>query len=353
MFSGLIQNKRITLQEKAVFLRQLHAMVTAGIPLVKALNMIAEQTQHKYFSNLIFDISRRLEEGVSLADAFAHYPEVFPKIYTQAIVAAETAGRLQEVLGELAVEQEEEAKFLVSIRNSLVYPVFVLLSMIAVSIILIVVVIPRLESLFLENSQLLPKSTLFLIAIANFFINYWLAVIAILIGIYYAAKFFVKSDEGRYMVDTFYVKAPGISNILKTIYMARFSHTLSMLIKSGVPIISAVVIVSGVIGNEVYRRNLLFCAEQLERGIPLSVPITNSNIYPSIMGQMLVAGEQTGEMDGVLESMSKYFKEDSEDKIKLVSNLVEPALIVVIGVGVAIIVFSVMVPIYQIASLIK
>lgn len=353
MFFGLVQSKRITLQEKAVFLRQLHAMVTAGVPIVKALNMIAEQTGHKYFSNLIFDISRRLEEGVSLSESFAHYPEVFPKIYTQAIVAAETSGRLQEVLGELAVEQEEEAKFLVSIRNSLVYPIFVLLSMIAVAIILIVVVIPRLESLFLENSQLLPKSTIFLISIANFFIKYWLAIIAVIAGIYYAARFFVRSEQGRYIVDNFYIKFPGLSNILTTIYMARFSHTLSMLIRSGVPIISAVVIVSDVIGNEVYKRNLLFCAEQLERGIPLSVPITSSNIYPSIMGQMLVAGEQTGEMDGVLDSMSKYFKQDSEDKIKLVSNLVEPALIVIIGVGVAIVVFSVMVPIYQIASLIK
>lgn len=353
MFLGLIQSKKISLGEKAVFLRQLSAMVTAGVPLVKALNMIAEQTQHKYFSNVIFDISRRLEEGVSLADAFGHYEDIFPKIYTQSVAAAETAGRLEQVLGELAVEQEEEAKFINSIRNSLIYPVFVLLSMIAVAIILIVVVVPRLESLFLENSQVLPASTKFLISTANFFINYWLAVTAVLVGIYYGLKFFTMSQQGRLIVDSIYMKTPGLSNILRTIYMARFSHTLAMLIKSGVPIINAIVIVSNVIGNEVYRKNLLFCAQQLERGIPLSVPVTQSGIYPSIMGQMLVAGEQTGEMDNVLDSMSKYFKDDSEDKIKLVSNLVEPALIVVIGVGVAIIVFSVMVPIYQIASLVK
>lgn len=353
MVFGLIQTKKVSLQEKAVFLKQLHAMVTAGVPLVKALNMIAEQTQHKYFSNLIFDISRRLEEGESLSVAFGHYDEIFPKIYTQAIKAAETAGRLEEVLGELAIEQDEEAKFVTGLRNSLVYPIFIFISMIAVSIILIVVVIPRLENLFLENSQMLPKSTITLIAIANFFIKYWLAVIAVVFGFYYAMKFFVRSEQGRFFVDSVYLKTPWLNNILKTIYMARFSHTLSMLIKSGVPIINAIMIVSGVIGNEVYKKNLIYCAGQLERGIPLSVPISGSKIYPSIMGQMLVAGEQTGEMDGVLDSMSKYFKQDAEDKLKLVSNLVEPALIVVIGVAVALVVFSVMVPIYQIATLVK
>ena len=345
--------RRVGLGERAVFTRQLAAMVEAGISLVKALNMIADQTSNKQFAAVIFDISRRLEEGENLSVALSHYSDVFPKLYISAIRAAEASGRLQDVLKELAIQQEDDNRFISSIRNAVVYPIFIIVAMIVVGFILTIVVIPKLESLFADSQTPLPFTTMAFIATAKFLQRYWYIILIIIAGIIYSLRLYSKTKNGKYFFDNLIINLPGFSGLIKGIYMARFARTFSMLIKSGVPIIDSITIVSDMLGNEVYKSIFLNAASQLERGIPLSTPISKSKEFPSVVGQMVLAGEQTGKLDEILLSMAQYYKEDSDSKIKLLSSLVEPALIIVVGLGVAFIVFSIMLPIYQIAGTIQ
>ena len=344
---------RVSLRDLSLFTRSLSATISAGLPIVKALSIIKDQSSNEYFGRIISDIIKRLEEGERFSGALAKYPKVFNKVYIASIQAAEASGKFNAVLKDLADTLEKEYKLDSSIKGAVAYPLFIVVAMVATAIILLVVVVPKIETIFQESGISLPLATRILIATGNFFNNFWYLVLVILVGFGVWLRYFIVSPQGFVVYSKVLIKSPFIKDLFTDVYMTRFSKTLGMLVNAGVPIVDAVKLVGYVINNAVFFKILKNVAFQLERGVPMSAPLSKAKEIPAIVSQMVAVGEQTGKLDEILASLSKFYEEETSRKVTMVSSLLEPILLIIVGGGVGIIVFSIIVPLYQIAGTIS
>lgn len=345
--------KKVSLRDLSLFTRSLSATITAGLPIVKALTILKDQTNNPYFEEIIADIIKRLEEGERFSMALSRYPQVFNKVYIASIKAAEASGKFDEVLKDLADTLEKEYKLDSSIRGAVAYPIFIILAMIATAIILLTMVVPKLETIFKESGVTLPLSTRALIASGNFFNNYWYLVLMIVIGLVIWLRYFLRSPQGFIFTSKLALSVPVIKDLFIDVYMTRFAKILGMLIKAGVPIVESVRLVGQVVSNSVYSQILTNVAYQLERGVPMSVPLSKAKEFPAIVSNMVAVGEQTGKLDEILHSLTIFYEEETSRKVTTVSSLLEPILLVIVGGGVGVIVFAIIVPLYQIAGTIS
>jgi type IV pilus assembly protein PilC len=347
-FSSLF--RKVSMREKALFTRALSAMVSAGLPLIRGLELLGSQTKNKYFFAIIADLVAHLEQGEQLSVALNRYHQVFGEVYISSVRAAEASGKFEQVLKDLADQQEKEYKFASAIKAAIAYPVFILVTMIVTGAILIVVVIPKLEDVFTQSNITLPLATRILISVASFLQHSWLILILIIIAIVVWVRYYLRTDSGQAVWGELILKIPAFKDLFIAIYMTRFARTLGMLTNAGVPIIEAVKIIAQVMDNAVYRKTLTHVAGQLERGVPMSEPISKSRYFPPIVSQMILVGEQTGKLDEVVTSLSEFFDDEVNKKVSLVTSLLEPILLVLVGVGVGTIVFAIIIPIYQISA---
>lgn len=341
--------QRVTLKEKAFFARQLATMIGSGLTLDKGLSILVAQTKNPILRKTIELVIKDLEAGLPFSTAISKYPKVFDRVFVNVVISGEAVGRLSEVLDRLAGQLEKQNSFGSKIKGALLYPAFIVVAMIAIAIIMMVKVVPELKTIFLEAGAQLPWSTKLLIAVSDSLAGFWwiyiLALIGIIIGIYYG----LKTNWAQYAISKLEINAPG--QVGRDIYMARFTRTLGMLISAGTPIIEALNITAEVINNKIYSERIKQAASQVEKGVPLSVPIERAKIFPVIVPQMISVGEQTGKLDETLQKLAEYYEEESDDKIKGLSSLFEPVIIVIIGLAVAFLVFSILMPIYQIAQI--
>lgn len=348
-----INFKKVSLREVSLFTRSLSATISAGLPIVKALSIIKEQTNNDYFEQVITDLIKRLEEGERFSSALSRYPKIFDRVYVASIQAAEASGKFDTVLQDLADTLEKEYKLDSSIKGALAYPLFIVFAMIIAAVILLAVVVPKIETIFQESNVSLPLATRMLIATGTFFSNYWYLVLMILAGIIVWLRYFFKSPQGYIFYSKLILKIPFVKDLFVDVYITRFTKTLGMLIQAGVPIVEAVKLVGYVVSNAVYSKILKRVAYQLERGVPMSLPLSKSKEFPAIVSQMIAVGEQTGKLDEILVSLTELYEEETSRKVAMVSSLLEPVLLIVVGLGVGVIVFSVLVPLYQIAGTIQ
>jgi type IV pilus assembly protein PilC len=344
---------RVTTREKALFTRSLAATIAAGLPIVKALDILARQTKNEYLKGAINDIVRRLEEGEKFSNALSRYPKIFDPVYIASVSAAEASGKFDEVLRDLADQQEKEYKLESSVKGALVYPLFIVCAMIVAGVILLTLVVPKIQSIFTEAQIALPLATRILIGTANFVTRYWYLVIGIISGLIIWLKYYLASESGKLVYSRFVLKTPVLREVFVNVYMVRFAKTLAMLIKAGVPIVQAVQLVGQVLNNAVYERTLANVAHQLERGVSMSTPLAEAEEFPPIVSQMVVVGEQTGKLDEVMLSLSNFFEEESARSVQTITSLLEPILLIIVGVGVGTMVFAIIVPLYQVSSAIK
>lgn len=345
--------KRVSLREKSLFTRSLSAMISAGLPITKALTIIRNQTINRYFQSVISDVVKQLEEGVSFSRALSKYPKIFNKVYVASIKAAEASGKFDVVLQDLADTMEKEYKLDSAVKSAVAYPLFIVGAMVVTAIILLTVVVPKIQTIFQESNITLPLSTRMLIAVGGFLNNFWYLILFILAGLIIWLRYFLVSPQGYVFYSNLLVKTPIIRDLFIDIYMTRFAKTMEILVKAGVPIVEAVRLVGLVMSNALYTKILTNVAFQLERGIPMSVPLSKSKYFPPIVSQMVNVGEQTGKLDEILGSLTRFYDEETARKVTIVSSLLEPALLVIVGAGVGIIVFSIIVPLYQIAGTIS
>lgn len=344
---------KVSLRDLSLFTRSLSATISAGLAIVKALNIIKDQSSNEYFKGIISDIVKRLEEGERFSAALSHYPKVFNKVYIASVQAAEASGKFDAVLKDLADTLEKEYKLDSSIKGAVAYPLFIVVAMVAACIILLTVVVPKIESVFIESEVTLPLATRMLIATGKFFNNYWYLTLIIIVALVVWLKYFLSSPQGFVVYSKALIKIPLIKGLFTDVYMTRFSKTLGMLVNAGVPIVDAVKLVGYVINNAVYYKILKNVAFQLERGIPMSAPLSKAKEFPAIVSQMIAVGEQTGKLDEILVSLAKFYEEETDRKVATTSSLLEPILLIIVGGGVGIIVFSILVPLYQIAGTIS
>ena len=343
--------KRVSGKDKAFLARQLATMLSAGLPLVQSLRTLISQTKKEHLREVLENVVSRVETGKTFTESIADYPEVFDDYFVALVRSGEVSGKLDRVLTELADQLEGDDRLLSTIKGALYYPVFIVIAMIVVGIILMVRVIPTLTEIFKESGVTLPWSTRFLIGTSNFLIHYWYICLVILVLSVVLGRIFLISDFGKEILDKIKIKTPIVSSLTQSMYMVNFTRNFSMLIRSGVPIVEALNIVSKIIGNSYYEKAILEIVKEVERGVPLSVPIQKNPLFPIIVGQMVKVGEETGRVDQILNNLSKYFQTQTETRLKGLISLFEPAILVIIGIGVAIMVFAILLPIYQIAQI--
>lgn len=337
---------KVSLRDKALFARQLATMISAGLPIVQAMRVVEQQLNNKRFKSALNEIMRDIEGGYGLSTALAKHDTIFDKIFVSLTHAGENSGQLDDVLNELADRLENDTNFQNKIKSAMYYPAFVLIVMMIMGIYVTVQVIPQLIPLFEDTGTQLPMSTKILIFFSTSLVHFWYVYIVGIIGLIIGGKVLLSTETAQDFVAKYSVKVPMIGPLLKGAYMTSFLKTFSMLARAGIPIIEAIRLTADSIGNRTYKRALLETIPKIEKGIPLSVPLSQDARFPFIIGQMVLVGEQTGRMDSVLATLGRFYANETEMRVKGFASIIEPVIIGVMGMGVAFLVFAVIGPIF-------
>jgi len=329
----LDQNK-ISLKEKTVFIRQLSTMISAGLPLSQSLATLKQQAPSPRIMRLLDQLIRDIEGGTQLSTAFKNYEKSFTQTEISIIEAGEASGKLDEVLKRIATQSEDRYKNIKKIKNAFIYPAFLIVVVVGIVTLMMVYVIPQMESMYASfGDAKLPALTKFLIAIISAF------------------RIYLKTDSGRFLWDTFKLKIPVIGSFLQINYVAIFARTMESLVGAGVPILDALKIVGDSMPNKLFKKKISDAAGKVKAGQPLSEPLRKSDIFPPLVPQMVRVGEQTGELDMMLKNLADYYDEEIENQTKSMQSMIEPVMMVVMGGLVGLIIIGIMMPLYNFGSI--
>lgn len=340
----------VSFDELVIATRQLSTMIESGLVLSEALSILVEQQSNKNFKKVLEEVLRDVNSGLDLASALRKHPDVFPALYCSLVKAGEQAGNLDVILTEMANNLERDREFRSRIKGAMVYPAMVISMMFIVLGIMMFYVIPRLTSLYTQSNIDLPLPTKILIGTSNFFISYWwVMLIFIVIGIIVFRKW-VATEEGKYNFDKFLLKVPLVGKVIKGTSLTSFTRTFGLLATAGVPILDSIGIVSEVIDNSVYKQALAQTRLGVERGLTMSVQLQEVGVFPAIVSQMYRVGEETGKVDKVSFKLAEYFESEADHLVKNLSVIIEPVILIILGVGVAFLVLSIILPIYKLTT---
>jgi type IV pilus assembly protein PilC len=341
---------RVAFEDVVVATRQLATMIESGLVLSEAMDILVDQQSNKKLKTALEEISRDIKNGLDLTSAIKKHPDIFPPLYGNLIKSAEQAGNLDVVLVQMADNMEKEREFRGKVRGAMIYPVIIFLMMGAVMAIMIFFVIPRLTSLYTQSSIDLPLPTKILIGVSSFFLSYWwiMLIVAILIGI--GLNRMLANPEGRYIFDAFLLKVPVVGRIIRGTVLTNFTRTFGQLSSAGVPILEALQTIKDITTNRVYKKALEDTYLGVERGLTFSAQLDAVGVFPKIISQMFKVGEETGKIDKVAFKMADYFESEVDNMLKNLTVLIEPIVLVVLGVGVGFIVLSVILPIYKLTT---
>lgn len=340
--------KKVSLVDRTMFTRNLRVMVASGISLPRALGVLAEQSRSKRFKKVILEIKGSVLKGMSFSQSLSKYPNIFPEVFVNMIKVGEEGGTLDEVLDVLTNQMEKEHEIKSKVKGAMVYPTVILIAMFVIGIIMLIVVVPKLSKLFNDLGMDLPLTTRMVINVGNFLSKYWYTIPFIIILFIALISFSLKTRLGKRFFDGLVLKIPGISSIIKKMYSARTVRTLSSLISAGVPIVRSLEIVSGALGNVYYKEAMKKAAEEVKKGTKLAKVLENyDNIYPMLVIQMIAVGEETGETSTILSKLADFFEQEVDDATRNLSSVIEPVLMLIIGVAVGFFAISMIQPMYS------
>jgi type IV pilus assembly protein PilC len=350
---GKTAGGKVALQDLVVFTRQLATMVDAGLAMVQSLQALADQTANKVMRDVIKDICARVESGDSFSEALVKHPKVFNKLYVCMVGAGEKGGLLSEILARLATYLENTARLRRKVKSSMMYPVVVTVVAISITIFLLVKVVPVFGEIYTGFGAKLPGPTQSLIDLSNFVQKFLIPILFLLGAAVYGWLYFIKTPKGRAFWDARRIKLPVFGHIAHKICLARFTRTFASLIRSGVPILEVMNIVSNTCGNVVMERAIRVAAGDIERGETISTALAKHPVFPSMIIRMITAGEQTGKIDNMLERISDFLDEEIETILSGLTSLIEPILIVFLGVVVGGIVICMFLPIFKLSEIVN
>lgn len=353
---GLLGRGRVKSDDLVMFTRQLSAMVSAGVPLLRALNSLRQHAESAALQEVLEGVIKEVEEGASLADALAKFPGTFSDVYINMVRAGEAAGILDEILKRLALQQEKNATIRKKVKSSMTYPTVLIVITIVAFFGLMLFVIPQIGKILTDlggPDAELPAITQIMLGISGFFTNFWFIVFPALGGLVFLLLRYLKTPRGKSQLHHLVLKLPGIKTIASKVAVARFARTFSALMGAGVAVLEALEVTAHAIGNVVYEKSLIDAAEQVKNGAALSSVLEQDPLYPAIVAQMLAVGEETGQTDTVLVKVADFYEEEVDVAIDGLSAIIEPVMIVFMGGMVGLIAASVMVPIASLAQNIK
>lgn len=346
----LLDFRGVPQSEVVAFTRQFSTMISAGLPISRALEVLANQSTNKGFQKIITEVLRSVEGGVSLSTSLSVYPKTFNETYISLVRAGESSGKLDIILKKLAENMEAERDLDSKFKSAMVYPIIVFIAMIGVFILLMVFVIPKLSEMYTNMNIELPFVTRMMISTSNFMVKYIYIFIILIIGVVFGIRSFTQSKQGKIFISEALIKFPVFGKITLEKDFSRFSRTLSLLINSAVPIVDALNIVSTLMTSNTLRNAVLDAALHVEKGQSLSNYFRSSTKFPSLLGQMAGVGEETGRMDEVLERVAIYYEGEVDNKVKGLSSALEPIILVMLGVMVGFLIISIITPIYKLTS---
>lgn len=340
-------------REFVIFARQLATLIDAKVPLISALDSVANQTQNKFFALKLRSVIVDIDGGSSLSEAMGKYPDTFSKIFVNMVKAGEASGSLQQALNDLADNTEKNYELTSKLKGAMYYPAFILTAMFVVGFLMMAFVMPKLLEILKEADVDLPLQTKILIATSDFFAAYWWAIGMVMIASVVGMFYYVKSDQGQKEFDRIILKIPIVKTIVRNVYIARFTENLSTLIQSGLPITTALAITADVVGNDVYRQIIASASEEIKRGGNIADALSKHEEIPPVVTQMVHVGESTGKIDFTLRKIAGFYMKETDRMTKNFSTLIEPVLMVILAIGVGILVSAVLLPIYQVATSIQ
>jgi len=345
---------KVSQKDIVVFSREFSIMISSGLPVTQALRILIDQTENAKFQEIVKAILLDVEAGARLSDALEKFPSTFSTFFISMVRSGEASGKLSEMLARVADQTEKDYNLTSAIRSALIYPAFVLVLLIVIAIYVLVWVIPQLKSVFDEFGASLPLPTLILIGVSDFTVNYWWLIFVLLLGTYLGLSYYIRTPEGRYSWDFSKMRLPIVGDLLNKIATTRFSRNLSTLISGDIPIVEALHIVSRVPQNKVFENAINEAAEEVKAGMPLSEALekTGGDSLPLMLTRMIAVGETTGNIDIVLDKVSDFYRDEIDRKVAVLTSLLEPVVVVIIGAGVGILIAAVLLPIYNLASVI-
>jgi type IV pilus assembly protein PilC len=344
---------RISLKDKILFTEQLAVMLQSGYPLVPALSTLEKQTQNKNLAKIIGEISEEVKSGIALSECFKKRPDVFPNIYAQLTKSGEKSGKLDTVLNKLSEDLTKNFDLNSKIRGALIYPAFILVSLVAVIIIIVIFVMPQLQTLFSQVGASLPLSTRILLSLSSGLINYWWLIIIIIVGLIFFYFWIKKIPSVRSFIDTVKLKIPVFGQLQKKAYFARFTRTLSALSSAGLPILDTFETLIDITDNVHFKKDLRDAAKKIEAGVPVGESLKESKNFSPLVYDMITVGEKAGNLEFVLDKLTRFLDKDVTNMSKNLTTLIEPVLMIIMGAGVAFVLISVLGPIYGLVQVIK
>ena len=342
--------KKVKAKDLSIFTRQFSVMIDAGLPLVQCLEILAQQQDNKYFQSILLQVRQDVEEGSTLAAAMARHPKVFDQLYANMVEAGETGGILDLILQRLSTFIEKIVKLKRDVISAMIYPAAVILLAIVAVAVIMIVVIPQFQNIFLGllgPGEQLPLPTRIVVGISDFLAGWGgLVILASIIGGAIGFRFYYRTPGGRHIIDAVFLKVPILGDIFRKIAVARFSRTLSTLLSSGVPILQSLDITARTAGNVIIEEAITKIRLAVERGQSFVEPLKATEVFPHMVGQMIGIGEQTGALDAMLGKIADFYEQEVDAAIANLLTLMEPVLIGFLGVTIGSIVIAMYLPLF-------
>lgn len=348
--SSLSFFNRVPHKDVVLFARELAVMISATVPIVQSLRILVKQTTNITFKIIISEIADEVDGGAKLSASLARYPQAFSDFFVQMIRSGETTGKLDETLNYLADQQEKDYDLESKIKGAMTYPIFIVGAMVVIGAAMMIFVIPKLTASLVEQGAKIPLVTKLLMDTSDFMRNYWWLLLGMIVIAVAAFRFWIHTPQGHRTFDSMKFKFPIFGGIYQKIYLVRFARSFSTLIASGIPVTRSLEIVADVIGNTVYKELTLATIKEVEAGNSVATVYVADKRIPPMLPQMMIVGEQTGKLDLILDKLSNFYAKELENLINNLVSIIEPLILIVLGVAAAVLVMGILLPMYNLTS---
>lgn len=344
MFEGVSQ------KELSILFQQLAILIEAKVPIVQALSAIAEQVDNRYLQTVINEVRGDIEDGMALSESFRKHPDVFNPLIVSMVKAGEVSGNLQRSISFIAENIEKNYRLTSRIRSAFIYPGFIMSVAAVVGFVVVTIVLPKLTDIIRTLDMEIPWFTKVLISFGDFMSVYWWAVILAVVGVAFGFIYYIRTESGRKEWDQVLLKIPIVKSLMCYVYMTRFTENLAVLLDGGIPIVKALDIVSEIMTNHVYHAIMVTAADEVRSGGNISTVLAKSADIPAIVTRMVRVGEETGKLSEILKKAAAFYDQETDRMTKNMSALIEPIMIVFLGIGVMVMVMGILLPIYDVVG---
>lgn len=343
---------KVTTRDVSLATRQLATMIDAGLPIVQCLDILSQQSENKLLRTTITTVKKEVEGGATLADALRKHPKIFDDLYVNMVEAGEAGGILNTILNRIALFIEKANRLKKKVKGAMIYPCAIVCVAVIVVAVLMIFVIPVFAELYSGMGQALPLPTQICIDISNWFVAYWYVLVAAATGVFMGISFYYKTPQGRMAIDRLLLRMPIIGDLLRKVAVARFSQNMALLLSSGVPILDGLAITGKTAGNKVVEKAILESRVSISQGKTVAEPLRDSKIFPPLVCQMVAVGESTGGLDNMLKKVAELYEEEVDDAVNNLTAMMEPMIMVILGVILGGLVIAMYLPIFQMGSLV-